>query len=112
MKLKPLWDIFEGVGVVADISNWVKLRFLSGFFKQPPQPTGGQNTMNPADGEKGLQDEQRTLLALFGIYADQIRDLTPTERLQAADTISRIFEKLTKAGRSGAIEKLRKILAF
>lgn len=114
MGIRALWTIFEGLGVATDVANWFKLRFISGLFNKPqsqPAQTGGQN-MNPVDGDKNLQDEQRTLLALCEIYAPQIQALSSDEVGRAAETLTLIFERLTSAGRPGAIEKLRQIVAF
>ncbi len=109
MSMRALWGLLEGFGFAADISNWIKLKFLSRVFKGGSQPSGGETMNNPAEGEKNLQDEQRALLALCFLFGDQ---LTSVSNEDAFKTIQEIFDHLTTAGRIGAVEKLRKILAF
>jgi hypothetical protein len=110
MNMRTLWGLLEGFGFAADISNWIKLKFLSRVSRGGTQPLGGEAmTASPAEGEKNLQDEQRALLALCTIWEDQMRAV---DREAATQTLLDIFDGLTKAGRIGAIEKLRKILAF
>lgn len=64
---------------------------------------------NPTEGEKSLQDEQRALLAMCALCDVQMPSV---DRTAAMGTLIEIFESLNNAGRTGAVEKLRKILAF
>ncbi|MFZ1720156.1 MAG: hypothetical protein WAU28_02275 [Candidatus Moraniibacteriota bacterium] len=102
--LSSLFNVAEGVGVAADISNWLKLKFLTGFLgKKTPASEGGTTEL----GEKDLKDEHTFLLAAFSSI-----DVSVALERPHFDSLNAIFKNLTDAKRFGAVEKLRKIIAF
>lgn len=63
----------------------------------------------PPVGEKHLQDEHRALLVMCLLYGERLKSVDPKA---ASKTVQSIFRHLTSTGRTGAVEKLRMILAY
>lgn len=63
----------------------------------------------PKEGDQTLLDEQRALLAMGCIWDNQMQTVNKKD---AMGTLQEIFDNLTNAGRSGAVAKLRQIIAF
>jgi hypothetical protein len=97
-------SIAEGAGVMADISNWFKLKFISGFFNKGAKAPESEVAEL---GEKDLKDEHTFLLAAFSSI-----DVSVALGQTHFDSLNRIFDQLVAEKKPGAIEKLRKIIAF
>lgn len=104
--LSSLFSVAEGVGVVADISNWLKLKFLTSFFSKGAKAPAGEEGATEI-GEKDLKDEHTFLLAAFSSI-----DVSVALGQPHFIALNAIFQKLKDDNRPGAIEKLRKIIAF
>lgn len=112
MSMRTLWGLAEAFGLASHVSSWIRLNFLSKFLgggSLATQPSGGEQMATPKEGDQTLLDEQRTLLAMVCIWDDQIQTVNKDD---AMGTLREIFSKLTNAGRSGAVAKLRQIIAF